>query len=240
MNLVQTFKTRTRSPLRPRSSDIIHRIFTDFRNYGAKGDSLILGQSHFMGKTVFVVGQQKPKPEQFRSKEDVNKLNWGMLDADEHAQILAFLRMLADKAPQQDAVLLSLVDTYGADISMYSARRLQAFFISHLIKAYLNVPVPTISVVLGEGGSGGAVCVQMADRRGGGGRRHVCHRAAGIIGRDHFPGHQPPGGRAYGQQVHGQAHQAFRGGGHHHSPDQEGERPRRPWPNRSRPIWNAP
>ena len=165
MNLVQTFKSRTRSPLRPRSSDIIHRVFTDFRNYGAKGDSLLLGQSHFMGKTVFVVAQQKPKPEQFRSKEDVNKLNWGMLDADEHAQILAFLRMLNDKAPQEDAVLLSLIDTYGADISMYSARRLQAFFISHLIKAYLRVRVPTISVVLGEGGSGGAVCLQMADKR---------------------------------------------------------------------------
>ena len=72
------------------------------------------------------------------------------------------------KAVERDAdnaVLISLVDTYGADISMESARNFQAFFIARLIKAFLNLPMPTISLVLGEGGSGGALAIQYADRR---------------------------------------------------------------------------
>ena len=165
MQLIDIFKNRTRHPFRPRASDIIQRVFADFRDYQAEGDNLILGEGHLGEKRVYVVGQQKPKPERFRSAEDVGKLNWGMLNADEHSQVLALLRRLSESGPHEDAVLLSLVDTYGADISMYSARRLQAFFIAHLIRAYVNVPIRTISIVLGEGGSGGALAVQVADRR---------------------------------------------------------------------------
>ena len=165
MRLIEIFKTRTRHPIRPRSSDIVQRLFADFRDYGAKGDSLLLGHGHRGGRRIYVVAQQKPKLEQLRTEEDISKLNWGMLTADEHAQVLSFLRELRDSGPHEDRVLLSLVDTYGADISMESARRLQAFFIAHLIRAYLTVPIRTISVVLGEGGSGGALALQVADRR---------------------------------------------------------------------------
>lgn len=162
---MDTFKKRTRHPFRPRSSDVIQNLFADFRDYQAEGDALILGEGHLGDRRVYVVAQQKPKPDQFRTSEDVGKLNWGMLNADEHSQILRFLRRLSDNGPHEDALLLSLVDTYGADISMYSARRLQAFFIAHLIRAYINVPIRTVSIVLGEGGSGGALAVQVADRR---------------------------------------------------------------------------
>jgi acetyl-CoA carboxylase carboxyl transferase beta subunit len=89
-----------------------------------------------------------------------------MMNADEHAQVLGLLRRFKESGPHEDALLLSFVDTYGADISMYSALRLQAFFIAHLIRAYLTVPIRTVSVVLGEGGSGGALALQVADRRG--------------------------------------------------------------------------
>ena len=47
---------------------------------------------------------------------------------------------LTETGPHEDTLLLSLVDTYGADISMYSAQRLQAFFIAHLIRSYLDGP----------------------------------------------------------------------------------------------------
>ncbi len=165
MELMKLFKTRTRHPLRPRSSDIIQRLFADFRHYEVPGDSLIMGEGHLGGKRVYVVAQQKPKPEQLSTTEALKKLNWGMLNADEHAAILRLLRRLSASGPHEEALLLSLVDTYGADISMYSARRLQAFFISHLIRAYLTVPIRTVSVVIGEGGSGGALAIQVADRR---------------------------------------------------------------------------
>ena len=165
MQLIDIFKTRTRHPLRPRSSDIIKNLFADFRYYEKVGDALIMGEGHFDGHPVYVVGQQKPKPEQFSTPEGVSKLNWGMLNADEHAQVLRLLRKLSDEGPQEEAFLLSFVDTYGADISMYSAQRFQAFFIGHLIRRYLTVPIRTISIVLGEGGSGGALALQVADRR---------------------------------------------------------------------------
>ena len=165
MQLIDIFKNRTRHPFRPRASDVIQRVFADFRDYQAEGDNLILGEGHLSDKRVYVVAQQKPKPEQFRSAQDVDKLNWGMLNADEHSQVLRLLRQLNDSGPHEDAVLLSFIDTYGADISMYSAQRLQAFFIAHLIRAYINVPIRTISIVLGEGGSGGALALQVADRR---------------------------------------------------------------------------
>ncbi len=165
MQLIDIFKNRTRHPFRPRASDIIQRLFADFRDYQVEGDNLIMGEGHLADKRVYVAAQQKPKPEKFRSAKDVGKLNWGMLTADEHSQVLRLLRNLTDKGPHEDAVLLSIVDTYGADISMHSARRLQAFFIAHLIRAYINVPIRTISLVLGEGGSGGALAMQVADRR---------------------------------------------------------------------------
>lgn len=165
MQLIDIFKNRTRHPFRPRTSDIVQRVFADFRDYQAEGENLILGEGHLADRRVYVVGQQKPKPEKFRSAKDVGKLNWGMLTADEHSQVMNLLRKLTESGPHEDAVLLSIVDTYGADISMESARHLQAFFIAHLIRAYINVPIRTISIVLGEGGSGGAMALQAADRR---------------------------------------------------------------------------
>jgi acetyl-CoA carboxylase carboxyl transferase beta subunit len=165
LSLLEVFKNRTRHPFRPRSSDIIRHLFADFRDYQAEGEALIMGEGHLAERRVYVVAQQKPKPEQFRTSKDVNKHNWGMLNADEHSQVLRLLRRLTETGPHEESVLLSLVDTYGADISMYSARRLQAFFIAHLIRAYLNVPIRTVSIVIGEGGSGGALAMQVADRR---------------------------------------------------------------------------
>ncbi|MBI5524137.1 MAG: acetyl-CoA carboxylase carboxyl transferase subunit alpha/beta [Desulfarculus sp.] len=165
MKLIDVFKTRTRHPFRPRSSEVIKRLFADFREYESVGDSLIMGQGHLGERLVYVVAQQKPTPDRLRSAQDVGRLNWGMLNADEHSQVLGLLRRLSETGPHEDALLVSFIDTYGADISMYSALRLQAFFIAHLIRAYITVPIRTISIVLGEGGSGGALALQVADRR---------------------------------------------------------------------------
>lgn len=151
--------------MRPRSSDVIQRLFADFRHCGSPGSSLILGEGHLEQRRVYVVAQQKPKPTDFSTPEAVARLNWGMLNADEHSAVLKLLRHLKETGPHEDALLLSFVDTYGADISMYSAQRLQAYFIGHLIRAYLTVPIRTVSIVLGEGGSGGALALQVADRK---------------------------------------------------------------------------
>ncbi|MEW5723415.1 MAG: carboxyl transferase domain-containing protein [Thermodesulfobacteriota bacterium] len=164
VDIVDIFKRRTRSPHRPRSGDVIRSIFPHFRQHPPYRGSLILGEVDQWEKLIFIVGQQKPKPENFRTKGDLEKLNFGMLTAEEHSYILRFLkRTVARRA--ENALLISFVDTYGADISMESARHFQAFFIAHCIRAFLNLPMPTISVILGEGGSGGALAIQYTDRR---------------------------------------------------------------------------
>jgi acetyl-CoA carboxylase carboxyl transferase beta subunit len=118
------------------------------------------------GRNIFVIAQQKPKPENLRTKEDLAKLNHGMLTAEDHSFIVRFLHKANIRRLLGDPVsIVTLIDTYGADISMESAKYYQAFFIAHLIRDFLTIPIPTVSAVIGEGGSGGALAIQMTDRR---------------------------------------------------------------------------
>ena len=69
--LVDIFK-RDPAPFRPRSSDVINRLFSDFMPFGSyRSDSLIAGSCQYAGKLLYVVAQQKPKPEDLRSSEDL-------------------------------------------------------------------------------------------------------------------------------------------------------------------------
>jgi acetyl-CoA carboxylase carboxyl transferase beta subunit len=165
-DIVELFRKRTRSPLRPRSSDLIQIVFPMFRKSSPQSGALILGECEQWGRHIFVIAQQKPKPENLRTKEDLAKLNHGMLTAGDHSRIMRFLKEANDARLEGRPVsIVTLIDTYGADISMESAKYYQAFFIAHLIRDFLTIPVPTVSVVIGEGGSGGALAIQMTDRR---------------------------------------------------------------------------
>ncbi|MDR2349266.1 MAG: acetyl-CoA carboxylase carboxyl transferase subunit alpha/beta [Deltaproteobacteria bacterium] len=165
-DIVELFKKRTRSPLRPRSSDLIKVIFPDFRRSSPHSEALILGEAEKWGRNIFAIAQQKPKPENLRTKEDLAKLNHGMLTAEDHSHVQRFLKKANIKRLLGEPVsIVTLIDTYGADISMESAKEFQAFFIAHLIRDFLTIPIPTVSVIIGEGGSGGALAIQMTDRR---------------------------------------------------------------------------
>ena len=165
MELVDIFKKRTRHPFRPRASDIINRLFPDFNYVDCPGGSLVAGTCMFMDKRLYVIGQQKPRPVDLQKKQDLSKLNYGMLTADDHSAIITLMKRAREK-DTENSIIFTMVDTYGADISMYSAQRFQAFFISHLIRDFLMIPVRTISLIIGEGGSGGALAIQMTDIRG--------------------------------------------------------------------------
>ncbi|MDR1165080.1 MAG: acetyl-CoA carboxylase carboxyl transferase subunit alpha/beta [Deltaproteobacteria bacterium] len=166
LDVVELFRKRTRSPLRPRSSDLIQSIFPLFRRANPSDGALILGEAEQWGRDIYVIAQQKPKPENLRTKEDLAKLNHGMLTAEDHSQIVRFLRQ-ADRSrfEGRPVSIVTLIDTYGADISMESAKYYQAFFIAFLIRDFLTIPIPTVSVIIGEGGSGGALAIQMTDKR---------------------------------------------------------------------------
>jgi len=163
-DIVEIFKRRVRNPFRPRSSHLIQTLFTHFKPFSPTGESLICGEAKYLDKRVLVIGQEKPTLEKLRDPKNAKKLNLGMLSADEHSQILGILKQARTMDPNE-LVILCLIDTYGADISMTSARRFQAYFISHLIYEFLTIPIRTISVVIGEGGSGGALALQVTDRR---------------------------------------------------------------------------
>ena len=89
LDLVDVFKKRTRNPLRPRSSDIINRLFPDFKKIKSKNGSLIAGTCRYMDKDLYVIGQQKPKPSDLKNQEDLSRLNYGMLTSDDHSVILS-------------------------------------------------------------------------------------------------------------------------------------------------------
>ncbi|MBW2610046.1 MAG: acetyl-CoA carboxylase carboxyl transferase subunit alpha/beta [Deltaproteobacteria bacterium] len=165
LDLVDIFKKRTRHPYRPRASDIIDRLFPDFKAIDSPGGSLVAGSCIFLDKDLLVIGQQKPKPSDLRSREDLNRLNYGMLTSDDHSRILSILKGAREFDPDK-TFIFCLIDTYGADIAMGSAQRFQAFFISHLIREFLTIPVRTISLIIGEGGSGGALAIQVTDIKG--------------------------------------------------------------------------
>jgi len=164
VDLVEIFKKRTRHPYRPRAFDIVEKLFPDFDYFDTPSTSLVAGLADFVDKNLYVIAQQKPKPEDFKTKGDLEVLNRGMLTSDDHSFILSTLNK-ARAMDQENTYIFCIIDTYGADISMYSAQRFQAFFISHLIREFLTIPLRTISLILGEGGSGGALAIQVTDIR---------------------------------------------------------------------------
>jgi len=129
VDLVEIFKKRTRHPYRPRASDIIEKLFPDFDYFDTPSTSLVAGLADFVDKNLYVIAQQKPKPEDFKTKGDLEVLNRGMLTSDDHSFILSTLNK-ARAMDQENTYIFCIIDTYGADISMYSAQRFQAFFIS--------------------------------------------------------------------------------------------------------------
>ena len=165
-DIVHMFKRRCRHPFRPRASQIINGLFSDFTPFESTGLSLITGTCVFQDKILYVIAQQKPAPEDLKNIADLKCLTMGMLTADEHSQILSVLEQAKKSQDVKNTYILTIIDTYGADISMYSAERFQAFFIAALIREFLTIPIRTISLILGEGGSGGAVAIQGTDIRG--------------------------------------------------------------------------
>jgi acetyl-CoA carboxylase alpha subunit len=107
LDLVDVFKKRTRHPFRPRASDIIDRLFPDFKPIENTGCSLILGSCSFLNKDLLVIGQQKPKPSDFKNRDDLNILNYGMLTSDDHSRILTNLKQAKESDPSVGGAIAS-------------------------------------------------------------------------------------------------------------------------------------
>lgn len=149
----------SRHPNRPFSLDYIDRIFSDFQPlYGDrlyKEDSAVIGgPADLNGKKVMVLGQQKG-----RNTEENLKRNFGCPNPEGYRKALRLMRM----ANRFEMPIISFVDTPGAFPGIEAEERHVAEAIAVNLREMATFNVPIIVVVIGEGGSGGALGVAVAD-----------------------------------------------------------------------------
>ena len=144
-----------RHPERPHCLDYISALITDFlplagdRNY-SEDAAVIGGLGRFQGRSVMVIGQEKGHDTESRLKH-----NFGMARPEGYRKA----RRLMELADRFSVPVLTLVDTAGAYPGVGAEERGQAEAIARCIETCLNLRVPIISMIIGEGGSGGAIAL---------------------------------------------------------------------------------
>src|SRR4051812_14576900 len=149
-----------RHPKRPHSQDYIRQLITSFQEiHGdrAFGDdqSILAGMGFFEGSSVMIIGQQKGRD----TKEKLLR-NFGMPKPEGYRKALRVMQ-LASKFRRP---ILTLVDTPGAYPGIDAEERGQAEAIAHNLREMSRLVSPIIAVVIGEGGSGGALALGVANR----------------------------------------------------------------------------
>ncbi|MBX6343337.1 MAG: acetyl-CoA carboxylase carboxyltransferase subunit alpha [Thermomicrobiaceae bacterium] len=149
-----------RAATRPHTLDYVHDLIVDFvelhgdRHFG-DDRALVGGIGAFRGQTVVVVGHQKGA----NTRENLDR-NFGMPRPEGYRKALRLMRL----AEKFGFPLLAFVDTPAADPGLTSEERGQATAIAENLLAMASLRVPTVAVVIGEGGSGGALAISVADR----------------------------------------------------------------------------
>ena len=149
-----------RHPKRPHTIDYIENIFTDFvelhgdRKFG-DDKAIIAGFAFFEGKPVAVIGHEKGKD----TKEKIER-NFGMPHPEGYRKAIRVMK-LAEKFKRP---VITFIDTPGAYPGIGAEERGQSQAIAESIMTMGSLKVPTVAVVIGEGGSGGALALGVADR----------------------------------------------------------------------------
>ncbi len=149
-----------RHPQRPYTLDYISMIFTDWQElHGDRmyGDDLAIvgGLARFEGLPVMIIGQQKGRD----TKERVRR-NYGMPKPEGYRKALR-LMMLAERFR---VPIITLIDTPGAYPGIGSEERGQSEAIARNLFEMSNLAAPVLAIVIGEGGSGGALAIGVCDR----------------------------------------------------------------------------
>jgi acetyl-CoA carboxylase carboxyl transferase subunit alpha len=149
-----------RHPQRPYTLDYLQLAFSDFlelhgdRLFG--DDAAIVGGMAILDeRTVMVIGHQKGRD----TKENVLR-RFGMARPEGHRKALRLMH----HAEKFGIPVITLIDVPGADPSLVAEERGQAFSIAENLLAMSRLRVPIVSVIVGEGGSGGALALGLADR----------------------------------------------------------------------------
>src|SRR5450755_3725327 len=149
-----------RHPQRPYTLDYVSMIFTDWHElHGDRmyGDDLAIvgGLARLEGTPVMLIGHQKGRD----TKERVRR-NYGMPKPEGYRKALRLMRM----AERFRIPVVTLIDTPGAYPGIGSEERGQSEAIARNLFEMSNLAAPVLSVVIGEGGSGGALAIGVCDR----------------------------------------------------------------------------
>ncbi|WP_119392880.1 acetyl-CoA carboxylase carboxyltransferase subunit alpha [Taklimakanibacter lacteus] len=148
-----------RHPDRPHSADYIATLITDYtpmagdRKFG-EDNAIVGGLGRFRGEAVAVIGQEKGHDTQTRLKH-----NFGMARPEGYRKAVR----LMETADRFGIPVLTFIDTAGAYPGIDAEERGQAEAIARSTDCCLGLGVPLVSVIIGEGGSGGAIAIATAN-----------------------------------------------------------------------------
>tara|TARA_B100000029_G_scaffold290144_1_gene283788 strand:+ start:192 stop:1295 length:1104 start_codon:yes stop_codon:yes gene_type:complete len=145
---------------RPKAKYFIENLFTDFiplsgDRYYAEDKSVIAGLGKFEKVSVLIVGQEKGEDLETRIER-----NFGMMRPEGYRKVIRLMK-LADKF---NIPVISFIDTPGAYPGVGAEERGQAEAIAKSIECCMELKVPTISIIIGEGGSGGAIALASSNK----------------------------------------------------------------------------
>jgi acetyl-CoA carboxylase carboxyl transferase subunit alpha len=149
-----------RHPQRPHALDYIAALIADFlplagdRKFG-DDEAIVGGFGRFRGESICVLGHEKGSDTENRLKH-----NFGMARPEGYRKAVRLMEM----ADHFGIPVLSLVDTAGAYPGIGAEERGQAEAIARSTETCLNLGVPNVALILGEGGSGGAIAIATANR----------------------------------------------------------------------------
>src|SRR5258706_10095880 len=149
-----------RHPQRPYMLDYVERIFTDFsevhgdRVYG-DDPAIVCGMARFNGDEVMILGHQKARD----TKQKVYR-NFGMPNPEGYRKALRVMKF----AEKWGHPVFTFVDTPGAYPGLGAEERGQAEAIARNLREMARLRVPIVTTITGEGGSGGALAIAVADR----------------------------------------------------------------------------
>ena len=145
---------------RPKSKFFIDNLFDDFISlsgdrYYSDDKSVITGFAKFNNQSVLIIGQEKGDDLESRIEH-----NFGMMRPEGYRKSIRLMK-LADKF---NIPIIIFVDTPGAYPGVGAEERGQAEAIAKSIECSMDIKVPTISIIIGEGGSGGAIALASSSK----------------------------------------------------------------------------
>lgn len=144
---------------RPKAMDYIEGIFTDFfelrgDRFSADDESIVCGIALYKGQPVTVIGQRKG-----RTVDENIRFNFGMPQPEGYRKV----QRVAKQAEKFKRPIITFIDTPGAYPGLEAEEHGQGEAIARCLEIFSGLKVPVIAIVIGEGGSGGALALGVAN-----------------------------------------------------------------------------